>query len=49
VDVWAAGVIMWVMLTGILPFFGSDTNELVEQVVRASEFLPCASSQVHIT
>lgn len=40
VDVWSAGVIMYIMLAGFPPFFGESTVETFEAVLRANLRFP---------
>ncbi|XP_010262311.1 PREDICTED: phosphoenolpyruvate carboxylase kinase 1-like [Nelumbo nucifera] len=40
VDVWSAGVIMYIMLAGIPPFYGESATEIFEAVLRANLRFP---------
>lgn len=40
VDVWSAGVILYVMLAGIPPFYGESAKEIFEAVLRANLRFP---------
>lgn len=40
VDVWSAGVILYVMLTGVAPFYGNSATEIFEAVLRANLRFP---------
>ncbi|CAN4091129.1 unnamed protein product [Withania somnifera] len=40
VDIWSAGVILYIMLAGIPPFYGDSTEEIFEAVLRANLRFP---------
>ncbi|XP_016490135.2 phosphoenolpyruvate carboxylase kinase 1-like [Nicotiana tabacum] len=40
VDIWSAGVILYIMLAGIPPFYGDSTVEIFEAVLRANLRFP---------
>ncbi|XP_016432671.1 phosphoenolpyruvate carboxylase kinase 1 [Nicotiana tabacum] len=40
VDIWSAGVIMYIMLAGIPPFYGESATEIFEAVLRANLRFP---------
>lgn len=40
VDVWSAGVILYIMLAGIAPFYGDTATEIFEAVLRANLRFP---------
>ncbi|XP_049408120.1 phosphoenolpyruvate carboxylase kinase 1-like [Solanum stenotomum] len=40
VDIWSAGVILYIMLAGIPPFCGDSTEEIFEAVLRANLMFP---------
>ncbi|XP_055811943.1 phosphoenolpyruvate carboxylase kinase 1-like [Solanum dulcamara] len=40
VDIWSAGVILYIMLAGIPPFYGDSTEEIFEAVLRANVRFP---------
>lgn len=40
VDVWSAGVILYIMLAGIPPFYGDSATEIFEAVIRANLRFP---------
>ncbi|KAK9288705.1 hypothetical protein L1049_017168 [Liquidambar formosana] len=40
VDVWSAGVILFIMLAGIPPFYGDSAPEIFEAVLRANLRFP---------
>ncbi|KAK1395342.1 Protein kinase domain-containing protein [Heracleum sosnowskyi] len=40
VDVWSAGVILYVMLTGVAPFYGNSATEIFDAVLRANLRFP---------
>ena len=40
VDVWSCGVILYIMLAGIPPFYGDSAAEIFEAVVRANLRFP---------
>lgn len=42
VDVWSAGVMMYVMLSGMVPFYGETAVEIFEKVVRGNVRFPTA-------
>ncbi|XP_059632361.1 phosphoenolpyruvate carboxylase kinase 1-like [Cornus florida] len=42
VDVWSAGVILYIMLAGIPPFYGDSATEIFEAVVRANLRFPAS-------
>ncbi|KAM3375827.1 Phosphoenolpyruvate carboxylase kinase 2 [Capsicum chinense] len=40
VDIWSAGVIMYIMLAGVPPFYGESATEIFEAVLRANLRFP---------
>jgi calcium/calmodulin-dependent protein kinase I len=40
VDIWSAGVVLYIMLAGFPPFYGDSTSEIFEAVLRANLRLP---------
>ncbi|CAO2832248.1 unnamed protein product [Amaranthus hypochondriacus] len=40
VDVWSVGVVLYVMIAGIPPFYGETVQEIFEKIVRANLRLP---------
>ncbi|XP_060180397.1 phosphoenolpyruvate carboxylase kinase 1-like isoform X2 [Lycium barbarum] len=40
VDIWSAGIILYIMLAGIPPFYGDSTEEIFEAVLRANLRFP---------
>lgn len=40
IDIWSAGVILYIMLAGVQPFFGDSATEIFEAVLRANLRFP---------